>query len=195
MRDNLIGYYWYSWILAKLDQETFCILFSDETIALVLFFFYLNLKSKPTCLTLKKKIIFEGFFDSRLKMKLPTQKKISNGKGRPKIYSEDKIEASSFLRARGLSLKAFQRWLNFFGSSFKSRFLCLCDYDAQQWRHQRSAMLRIQQLLANRRLANFWLHFCFFYSVECVQREDGIRTTDLWCLKWPLYHLSPVLGH
>ena len=116
----------------KLDQETFCILLSDETIARVLVFFYLNLKSKPTRLTLKKKIIFEGFFDSRLKMKLPTQKKFQMEKVVQKFTRKTRSRLRAFLRARGLSLKAFQRWLNFFGSSFKSRFLCLCDYDAQQ---------------------------------------------------------------
>ena len=99
--------------MAKLDQETFCILFSDETIALVLFFLF-KLEIETNLSNFEEKIIFEGFFDSRLKMKLPTQKKISNGKGRPKIYSEDKIEASSFFESSRFEFEGLSTLAQFF---------------------------------------------------------------------------------
>ena len=107
--------------MEKLDQETFCILFSDETIALVLFFLF-KLEIETNLSNFEEKIIFEGFFDSRLKMKLPTQKKFQMEKVVQKFTRKTRSRLRAFLRARGLSLKAFQRWLNFFGSSFKSRF-------------------------------------------------------------------------
>ena len=125
-------------------------------------FFLFKLEIETNLSNSEEKIIFEGFFDSRLKMKLPTQKKFQMEKVVQKFTRKTRSRLRAFLRARGLSLKAFQRWLNFFGSSFKSRFLCLCDYDVQQWRHQRGAMLRMQQLLANRRLANFFTTSLFF---------------------------------
>ena len=132
-RENLIGYYWHSTVNIGKNQtkKHFAFYFQMKLLHLSYFFLF-KLEIETNLSNFEEKIIFEGFFDSRLKMKLPTQKKFQMEKVVQKFTRKTRSRLRAFLRARGLSLKAFQRWLNFFGSSFKSRFLCLCDYDTQQ---------------------------------------------------------------
>ena len=105
-------------------------------------------------------------------------KKISNGKGRPKIYSEDFF--------RGLSI--LDQFLALGG--FLVPFLCFCDCFGAQWRHQRCVASK-----SNRRLSKKSAFWQFLSSYVIGQFDRMLQLKMIPFLIWKVCSILATSGY